>query len=115
MARYNRSFGGEHRTEKTTIQLTPTERAELEWAAARQGATLSAYVRELCLCRSAAVVAATPRNPEAKELLKELNAAGNNLNQIARALNTTGDLRHEEQLREALAIHRLAIAKVITL
>jgi hypothetical protein len=35
----------------------------------------------------------------------ELQAIGNNLNQIARHLNTTGDLRDWAELREAIALN----------
>jgi hypothetical protein len=116
MARYEQSYTGEHRTEKVTVQLTPTERAELENAAAGQGApNLSTYARELLFRRSAAVVAATRRNPEAAALMQELRVAGiglgntgNNLNQIARHLNTTGELRDWRELREAIEANRKA-------
>lgn len=92
------------------MQLTPSERIELEKDAVEQGApNLSTYARELLFRRAAAVVAGTRRNPEAAGLMRELaqagralNAYGNNLNQIARHLNTTGDLRDWDQLREAL-------------
>ena len=101
MGRYERSYAGERRTEKVTVQLMPSERAELEAAAELVGAqNLSIYVRELLFRRSAAVVAGTRRNPEANAIMREidaaagaLNAAGNNLNQIARHLNATGELR----------------------
>jgi hypothetical protein len=36
----------------------------------------------------------------------ELQAIGNNLNQIARHFNATGDLRDWSELREALALNR---------
>ena len=67
MARYERSYVGERRTAPLRLQLTPSERAELEAAAARQGApTLSTYARELLFRRPGGVVAGTRRNPEAK-------------------------------------------------
>lgn len=101
MARYERTYSGPRRTEFVGLHLTPDERGELEEAAAGQGApTLSAYARELLFRRSAAVVAATRRNPEAKALLRELNAIGNNLNQLVRHGNTTGELG-PERLAEA--------------
>src|SRR3954469_16198605 len=116
MARYERSYSGERRTVKTTLQLTPSERDELEAAAMGQGApTISVYARELLFRRSAAVVAATRRNPEAKALMRELSAIGNNLNQIARHLNTTGDLRDWGELREAMTMHKEAISRVLEL
>ena len=77
-----------------------------------QGATISAYARELLFRRSAAVVAATRRNPEAKALAAELRAVGNNLNQIARHLNTTGEMRGLGELREAIDLHKRAMIRV---
>jgi hypothetical protein len=58
---------GERRTVHLGVQLTPTERAELELAAAEAGTSLSQYVRELCLRRAAeaATVGGARRNPEA--------------------------------------------------
>lgn len=116
MARYERSYSGERRTQGLRVKLTPTERAELENDAAGQGApTLSAYARELLFRRSAAVVAATRRNPEAKALAAELRAIGNNLNQVARHLNSTGELRDWGELREAIDLHKQAVIRVLAL
>jgi len=121
MPRYERSYSGPRRTAALRLQLTPDERDELEKAAEGQGApTLSAFARELLFRRSAAVVAATRRNPEAAALMRalelagrELNAAGNLLNQIARHANSTGELRDPDELREALADYRQGAAKHI--
>src|ERR1051325_866899 len=116
MARYERSYAGERRTEFVGFYVTPSERDELEAAAARQGASsISAYARELLFRRAAVVVAGTRRNPEAQALMRELSAIGNNLNQIARHLNTTGDLRDWGELREAMSMHKEAISRVIAL
>jgi mobilization protein MobC len=114
MARYERTYAGEKRTEGLRVMLTPSELRELEDAAKEQGAPkLSIFVRELLFRRAAAVVAATRRNPEAKAIMQaleaaafELNAIGNNLNQIARHLNTTGELRDWGELREALDLFK---------
>jgi hypothetical protein len=97
------------------IALTPVERGELETAAASQGATLSVYARELLFRRSAAVVAATRRHPEAAAIMRELNAIGNNLNQIARHLNSTGELREYDELPAVIDQHKRAIARVLDL
>jgi Bacterial mobilisation protein (MobC) len=120
MARYDRAYDGERRTQYVGFQLTPSERDELEAAAAAQGASLSVYARELLFRRSAAVVAATRRNPEADALMRvldaaghEQNAIGNNLNQIARHLNSSGDLRDWEELRHALALYAKAAERHI--
>jgi len=115
MARYQRSYAGERRTEFLGLWITPSERSELDAAAAQQGATLSQFSRELLFRRAAAVVAATRRNPEAAGLMRELSALGNNLNQIARQLNTTGHLRDWGELREALVWHKQAISRVLAL
>ena len=47
--------------------------------------------------------------------MRELSAIGNNLNQIARHLNTTGELRDWGELREAMTMHKEAISRVIAL
>ena len=109
MPRYERTYIGEHRTEVVTVKLTPSERRELEDAATQHGAPkLSIFVRELLFRR-----VPTRRNPEAKAIIDAMNAAGrelqaigNNLNQIARHLNTTGELRDWPELRDALALNR---------
>src|SRR5277367_1647962 len=92
MARYEQSYVGERRTSSIGVKLTPTERTKLETAADAVGVPLSTYVRELCIRRSPQAVAAIRRNPEAKALLNELNAIGNNINQIAKYANTHGEL-----------------------
>jgi hypothetical protein len=115
MARYERSYAGERRTAPLHIQLTPSERADLDSAAALQGANVSDYSRELLFRRSAAIVAGTRRNPEAATLARELSALGNNLNQIARHANTTGELRDVEILEELLDLIKHALSRVIAL
>ena len=115
MGRYKREFVGERRTESITVQLTPTEKTELADAANRQEASVSEYARDLLVHGSAALVAATPRNPEAKALLRELNAIGNNVNQIARELNTTGELPVFPVLREEMALLKRALLRVLGL
>jgi hypothetical protein len=97
MARYERSYTGERRTAPLRLKLTPSEFAELEIAAAETGApTLSQFARELLFRRLVAVVAAgMRRNPEAKALRDAINAVGNNLNQLMRHGNSTGELGPE--------------------
>jgi len=110
MARYHATDASERRTAKVTVQLAPTERQRLETAAAREGKALSDYVRQLCLRRGGRtpVVAGTRRNPEAKALADELRAIGNNINQLARVANQTGEVRREGEL--SMAIDRLVVA-----
>jgi len=109
MARYRNTDATERRTAKVTVQLAPTERQQLEAAAAREGKALSDYVRQLCLRRGGAapVVAGTRRNPQAKELADALRAIGINLNQLTRVANQTGELRRQSEL--TLVIDRLVM------
>jgi hypothetical protein len=115
MARYERTYAGEHRTRSIGVKLTPTERADLEAAAVAEGVPLSTYVRELCLRRSPTVVAATRRNPEAKALMFELSAIGNNLNQLTRRANIHDALPERDELDATLAALKKAIARVLDL
>ena len=132
MARHKRSYTGERRSAGLHIKCTPSELAELDAAAAQQGANRSDFTRELVFRRLAApgLVAGTRRNPEAAAIKRELNAAanqnsamGNLMNQIARHLNTTEELGgFAIELREALAVyervaelHILALERVLAL
>ena len=118
MARYERTYTGERRTEFVGFYVTPSERKELEAAAAGQGApTLSTYARELLFQRSAAVVTATRRNPEAAALIRELSAIGNNLNQLVRHANSTGELgpEHIAEIDETLLAIKAAAARALDL
>jgi hypothetical protein len=117
MARHRKSYTGERRTVHLGVQLTPTERAELEAAASEAGTGLSQYVRELCLRRTpeAATVGGARRNPEAKRLMYELSAIGNNLNQLARIANTTRCAPQEQELKAAIAFLKATMAHVLAL
>jgi uncharacterized protein (DUF1778 family) len=118
MGRYERRYSGERRTEKLTVQLTPSERAELEEAAEGQGVeNLSAFTRELLFRRAAAVVAATRRNPQAKAIADELRAVGINLNQLQRHANTTGELGPERlaEVDDVLRAIKHAASRVLDL
>jgi len=115
VARYDQSYAGERRSAGLRVQLTPTERQQLQAEAAESGARLSEYVRELCLHRTQPVVAGTRRNPEAKALLFELQALGNNLNQLARHANTAGMLVELENLEDVINLLKAAITRVIGL
>lgn len=118
MARYEQSYVGGRRTASVHVQLTPDERAELEAAAAEGGsASLSAYIRTLCLRRraDAARVAGARRNPDARRLMYELNAIGNNLNQLTRIANTLRAMPAGDELRAVTGLLKAAMARVIAL
>lgn len=118
MGRYEKNYTGERRTEFIGFYVTPSERRQIEDAAKETGASLSEWARELLLARStqAAMLRVRRRNPEAKAIMdalraaaRELNASGNNLNQIARAYNATGAPPDMVTLYEALAENRRGV------
>jgi hypothetical protein len=117
MARYRATDTAERRTAPLRSWVTPDEHRRIREAAVRAGTPLSDYVRELCLRRGgrSPVVAGVRRNPEAKALADELRAIGNNINQLARVANRTGELRREGEL--SMVIDRLVatIDRVIRL
>lgn len=117
MARYRAIDASERRTTKVTVQLAPTEREQLAAGAVREGKALSDYVRQLCLRRGgrSPVVAGARRNPEAKLLADELRAIGNNINQLARVANQTGELRREAELSMVMERLVMTIDRVIRL
>jgi hypothetical protein len=117
MARHRKTYTGERRTVHLGVQLTPSERADLSMAAEKAGASLSQYVRELCLRRSAtaSTEGGARRNPEAKRVLYELGEIGNNLNQLARVANTVHAAPQHEELKAAIEVLKATVAHVLSL
>jgi len=117
MPRYRREYTGQRRTTSVNFQLTPDEREQLEKAAANAGARLSEYVREQCLRRvtAAPVVGGARRNPQARALVHELTAIGNNLNQLARLANTLRAMPQLHELHLTTGMLKAALARVIEL
>ena len=118
MGRYASSYFGDRRTSAVHVQLTPGERAELEAAAASAGvASLSAFARFRLFRRpgEAHPAAATRRNPDATCLARELNAIGNNLNQLTHLAHRTGNVAAEDDLRATICLLKAAIARTIAL
>ena len=106
MGRYDRPISANAGRSALHVQLTPDERAELEAAAASAGvASLSAFARFLFfqrLLRTPLRLAATRRNPDAHRLAGELNAIGNNLNQLTHLAHRTGAIAAEDELRATI-------------
>ena len=78
------------RTAAALIALTPEERAEVERKAANAGLSLSSFGRA-CMLGDAGIRARRKPTIEAATLAQthgELRRVGNNLNQIAKALNS---------------------------
>ena len=116
MARYSKDYSGERRTAKVTVQLTPSERAALEKDAEGRGASLSQLARELCLRRPSStspVVAGTRRDPQARAIVQELTAIGNNLNQLAKLANTNKAAPQHQELKSTTDMLKAALQRVI--
>ena len=100
------SQGSENRARNRhiTIRLTDAERAALDASAERAGLTTGSYSRQLLL---GAPAPRQVRRPPIERvllarLLGQLGSAGNNLNQIARALNRGRGL-YDDALIEAFS------------
>jgi hypothetical protein len=118
MARYEQTYSGDRRTAALHVQLTQTERSQIEIAAQAAGApSLSVFARE-CLLRRLGDpprVEGVRRNPEAKRLMYELSAIGNNLNQLARVANSIGAIASADELRATTEFLKRTMAHVLRL
>lgn len=92
---------GSHRGDKVEVRVSALEKADLRGSAREAGLTVSEYVRRRSLGQP--VVARADR--ETRVLLRRI---GVNLNQIARAANTSG--ASERQLGDALGELRRVLA-----
>lgn len=81
------------RTAVVQFRVTAEEKERLERAADALGLTLSEYVRIKATGDESPLAspALRPEPPGVYELRRELGSIGNNLNQIARRLNTNGE------------------------
>lgn len=96
---------GARRGGKVEVRVSAAEKRGLRDAAAEAGLTVSEYVRRRSLGQP--VVARADR--ETRVLLRRI---GVNLNQLARAANTSGSAAPERLLREALAEVRRVLAEL---
>jgi hypothetical protein len=106
MARRQKEDAGERRTAAIKVQLTPSERAELDKRAARTGRHLSDFVR-IVLLSDLKAPAPTARDPAAiRALAVAINRVGANHDQILKLANQARSLpfeRHRKAASEALA------------
>lgn len=79
--------GLESRTENLSVRLTKSERVRIEHRAAAAGLTVSAWAAQLLAKGQVTVEAKPAAVVMAPELIAEFKRIGNNLNQIAHALN----------------------------
>lgn len=85
------------RTVTLGIRCTPTERSQVRAAAAAEGITSAAFARRVLLAaatdRRRLDIRPSSLHPEVR---RELGRLGNNLNQIARALNSAREMSPNE-------------------
>jgi hypothetical protein len=106
MGRRSQTDTSERRTATVTVQLTPSERADLDARVAAGGVRLSDYARAALLGFSI-----TKTEPVDAAALRELWAAGNNLNQLARHANATAEL-DTQALNDALRLWCRAVERL---
>lgn len=89
-----------------TVRLTADERARLETLSSRTGLAAGAFMRAAAFGEAGPRAQRRPTADHAvlRQLLGELGRIGNNINQIARHLNT-GQESDMAELREALAAY----------
>lgn len=96
------------RDARIIVRCTAAERRRAERDADKAGMKFSPYVRARIFDGKGVPVAdPSPRPAQVHSrdlLIKELSAIGNNLNQIARAANATGELKRAAQLDELVAM-----------
>lgn len=107
--RKRRKPEGAARDAVVPVRLTPFERDELAEIAEQRNTTLSGLLRTLALGRN--LPAQKPPKIDADTYL-ELGRIGNNLNQIARALNAVHTVPPFERLTEAVESLRALLKKV---
>lgn len=80
------------RTESVLIRLTKTEKSKLKSQAEIAGLKMEPFVRKLIMG-----VDIRPRPPDnISRLLREINAIGNNINQIARMANRCKNVSNDD-------------------
>ena len=106
MARLKQTDQSERRTATVTVQVTPSERAELDARAEAAGVRLSDFARAAMLGYHLKA-----RSPVTAQAVAELGAIGNNLNQLARRANTTEEINPAD-LQDALRLWREVVARL---
>ena len=95
------------RTIKISVRLTEQEHSHLKQQAATAGYAMEPFIRALV-----AGVELKPHPPDTyRELLREMSAIGNNINQIAKAANIRGYARNED-VENALELQKQLWQKV---
>lgn len=83
------------RTEAILLRLTEKEKLYLQCQAANAGLKMEPFIRKLIMG-----IEINPRPPDnAAQLIKEINAIGHNINQIARKANAFDKVTQDELLK----------------
>ena len=98
------------RTKKIQIRLSPQELSDIKTKAKASGISASDLVRQSIT----QVRAWTPENKNIQqEKIRQLARIGNNLNQIARAVNTQGVVNYELEILEKLSFIENEITRAL--
>ncbi len=109
----------EERTENLHFRVTRAEKEQIKRYAKRAGMSMSDYARRQALQKQVKIV--TPEFiSDYKQICGELGRFGNNINQIAKYLNSTGDtelasmwLKHyQAELTDCLMRMKMAVDKM---
>ena len=115
MARLCASNRGERRTAFAGCQMTPSERAVLDAAAAAAGLAVSDYIRAAVFSRPVPTSGGREKVAAVRDLAAEIARVGNNLNQLAHRANAAGQIRSEDGLQAELARLAAVMEKIIAL
>lgn len=116
MARLKATHTGERRTAHFGLQLTPSERADLERRAEARGLLLAEFVRACCFLtppKEADTPRRGTRDATGLALVAELGRVGNNINQLAKHANQNGSIEDQAALREALRELKTALGRIV--
>jgi hypothetical protein len=96
-----------HKTERTTIRWTPEDLKSIKKRAEKVGVPAGRYIREVALGelpQGENKVTKYELIDEIQNIRSELNAIGNNMNQLAKVGNQTGSFNEEyfSEIRRAI-------------
>jgi len=89
----------ENRVSRIEIRCTQSERRKIERMAKPYG-SMSKFILSVVLTDKKVIIEPKAFFSGMKELSTEVNRVGNNINQIARFINTTKDVNNYELMRE---------------
>jgi hypothetical protein len=112
MARRRKQDAGERRTAALRLQLTPTERAEIDRRAAAFGRRVSDFGRTVLLSDLKAPAPPARDRASVQGVRAQIRHAGNNLNQLTHIANQRGDLPSQKLLAAAIEEVVAALRKV---